>query len=186
MEEPPLRVIVVLTGAEEVGLEVGPAEEEEEDVVMPAVAQESFSRMENWVESVERVSIGGRPLGERGYSHWNSPVPSTMTSMPYPVLVDCVPGAKSQGTFQSKDFWDAGRPSAMAVSERTQLEPGPWQSTRLTVTPSVGWLSGSQVMEKSLPWVTDCEGVSPSLEPVSMLDIRLRCLGRGGDPRFGP
>jgi len=50
----------------------------------------------------------------------------------------------------------------MAVSESTQLEPGPWQSTKLTVTPSVGWLSGSHVTVKSLPWVTESEvsGVS--------------------------
>jgi len=44
-------------------------------------------------------------------------------------------------------------PEAMAVSAGTQLDEGPWQRTKLTVTPSVGWLSGSQVMVKSSPWV---------------------------------
>jgi hypothetical protein len=45
--------------------------------------QPSFSRQENCVE------------------YWNSPVPSTMISMPYPVSVPCVPGVKSHGTDQS-------------------------------------------------------------------------------------
>ena len=43
------------------------AEEEAEELVLPHL---SFARTENWVE------------------YWNSPVPSTMISMPYPVSVD--------------------------------------------------------------------------------------------------
>lgn len=83
--------------------------------------------------------------------NWNSPVPSTMISMPYPVSVFWVPGARSQGTFQEKDFWAAGIPDAMAVGESTQFVEGPWQRTKLTVTPSVGWLSGSQVTRAVWP-----------------------------------
>jgi hypothetical protein len=60
-----------------------------------------------------------------------------------------VPTARPQGTDQSKDFWLAGRPEAMAVSAGTQLVEGPWHRTRLTVTPSVAWVSGSHVMVKS-------------------------------------
>jgi len=41
------------------------------------------ARTENWVE------------------YWNSPVPSTMINIPYPVSVDCLPGARSLGT----DHW---------------------------------------------------------------------------------
>lgn len=78
-----------------------------------------------------------------------------MINMPYPVSVFWVPGARLHGTLQSKDFWAAGMPEAIAVSCGTQLLEGPWQRTRLTVTPSVGWLSGSQVTLNSLPWVTD-------------------------------
>lgn len=74
-----------------------------------------------------------------------------MISMPYPVSVFCVPGARSQGTFQSYDFCAAGMPEAMAVSAGTQLLEGPWQRTKLTVTPSVAWDSGFQVIVKSWP-----------------------------------
>lgn len=87
-------------------------------------------RTENWVE------------------YWNSPVPSTMINRPYPVSVFCVPGARSLGTDHSNDFCEAGMPSAMAVSAVTQFLEEPWQRTILTVTPSVGWDSGSQVISK--------------------------------------
>jgi len=68
--------VVLLPDALPVAVVVATPEEPEEP------EQLLFARQENWVE------------------YWNSPVPSTMTSMPYPVSVLWVPAARSQGTFQ--------------------------------------------------------------------------------------
>ena len=108
-------------------------EEEAEELVLPHL---SLARTENWVE------------------YWNSPVPSTMISMPYPVSVAWVPAGRSQATVQEILLAAAGTPSMRAVLSGTQLEEGPRQRTRLTVTPSVGCDSGSQVTSYVSPWVT--------------------------------
>jgi hypothetical protein len=60
-----------------------------------------FARQENWVESV----VPGQRISSEALVililHWNSPVPSTMISIPYPLSVLWVPAARSQGTFQT-------------------------------------------------------------------------------------
>lgn len=80
-----------------------------------------------------------------------------MINMPAPVSVALVPRGSEHGTFQLYDPSPAGIPSAMAGLWITQFEPGPLQSTKLTVTPSVGW-TGSHVILKFCPVV---RGASP-------------------------
>ena len=74
--------VVVVDALEETTLALALLDEDEvlddEEELLP---QLELARTENCVEN------------------WNSPVPSTMISMPYPVSVFWVPAAKSQGTF---------------------------------------------------------------------------------------
>lgn len=65
----------------------------------PDEAQLGFALTENWVESKKGQSLF-IPFEMIKYLHWNSPVPSTMISMPYPVSVDCTPELNEHGTLQ--------------------------------------------------------------------------------------
>lgn len=67
---------------------------------------------------------------ENWVEYWNSPVPSTMISMPYPESVCWVPADKEHGTFHEYEPSAAETPSTMALDWRTQLDPGPLHRTR--------------------------------------------------------
>lgn len=93
---------------------------------------------------------------ENCVEYWNSPVPSTMTSIPYPESVFCCPAGKSQGTCHTYSAGKAGMASTIALGSSAHVLELPRQRTKLTFTPSVGWPVGSHVILKSSPLIRGC------------------------------